>query len=62
LPAKRELDALASGLGKDMDVRIRLIVGIRLSLRAGRHAVAAAVAAAGVELQGAETLAHDARP
>lgn len=60
LPAERELDAVARSLGKDADARVRLIVGIRLGLRAGGHAVAAAVAAACMELQSVEALAHGA--
>ncbi len=60
LPAKRELDTAAGSLGKDADARVRWIVGIRFGLRAGGHAVAAAVAAAGMELQGVEAFAHGA--
>lgn len=60
LPAKRELGALAASFGKDADARVCVIVGIRFGLRAGGHAVAAAVAATCMELQSVEALAHGA--
>ena len=58
LPAERELEALARGGGHDADARMRDIIGARFRLRAGDHAVAAAVAAAGAKLQGAEADPH----
>ncbi len=60
MPAKRELDAIAGSRGKDADARVRRIIGFRFGLRAGGHAVAAAVAAACMELQSVEALAHGA--